>query len=1112
MAEFRWTEEQVRVLSERDHALLSANAGTGKTRTVIGKIGWMLGLDIGPGPDGTPIPPCPNPCRLDEIAAITFTEKAACELKEGLRQRIEASDRAGELRWEIDRASVGTIHGFCAGLLRDHSLRLGIDPTFRILDERESVLRLHEIIRGEVMDVVREGDEAVDRLLERFGLYSVQYAPGLIGVIESVVREVRWHREQYEPWLTEERDGDGGVRLDRSRLVDLAERELGETLPPGDVDSLAMADTLYELARRSVRSWLGWLEEENVRDYDSLILDVRRLLTRPEHRPALEAIRRGLRILIIDEFQDTDGAQRDIAFALAGLDDPRGGDADGAPRLLLVGDPKQSIYRFRGADLRVWNEVRERLCGDGEPLRLTRNFRTQPGVVAFVNRAAASAIESSGEALESLDPGLRIPYSPLSAHRSAGVGQGVDWLDCSVNGRAPERHQLEARLVVSRIRQLLDEGRVPDEGDVEAQRPVRKSDIAVLCRTRRGLEAVDRALQEAEIAVYNAASLGLAERQEVLDLVTVLRLVVDPEDDYHAAAYLRSPFVGLRDEVLARIRLDRASGGGSLLRQAGRFLRRAERGEVEWFSAPEHPDIAAIEREALARGLAVLDEGKELVDRADAAELLEKVVRRTGYRLHLLLRPGSAEALAAIERFTSLLDEYRRLPLGSFLDLWDRWGEQDLGLPQAPLHSAADDVVTLQTIHTAKGLEWPIVFLVRAGEGDWDRLGNSYLTDPRLGPALMSGKSERGPRERWIAARALAAERAEEARLLYVALTRARDRLVVSAPDVERGYMEHLRPALGDVASPHVVREDSPPGVRRARPRARADDPVTRTGGQIEAFGAEDSGQLDIFRHASPRWPSESETGDELQAVVYREPDPEQGTIEPVRVALDWLDDLAPGELATLAEPVDTPDERRITSATELQLRAADEAAWRLRYLHGVEEAWRFAPRSGDEAEVPAALRGTLIHGVLERIDAVGELSRLLNETLADVDAPPGAEELLEPGTPYRRALEAEIERVVTGDRWKWYVKGEHHRELRFLVLSARPWRTGAIDLYRPGPESWVIDFKTHQIGADGAAEVAADYRVQADVYRDAVTALSGRTPRVLLHFTHPDVAIEMER
>ncbi len=152
-----WTDEQAAVILSTGPGLLSANAGTGKTTTIVGKILWMLGLDVGHDTDGTPIAPCPNPCRLDEIAAITFTQKAASELKAKLLSGIEASNRADELRWELDSASVGTIHGFCGRLLRDHALRLGIDPWFRVLDEREATLRRHEIIRSTVMTAAAEG-------------------------------------------------------------------------------------------------------------------------------------------------------------------------------------------------------------------------------------------------------------------------------------------------------------------------------------------------------------------------------------------------------------------------------------------------------------------------------------------------------------------------------------------------------------------------------------------------------------------------------------------------------------------------------------------------------------------------------------------------------------------------------------------------------------------------------------------------------------------------------------------------------------------------------------------------------------------------------------------
>jgi len=145
----QWTGEQAEAVTARGDVLLAASAGTGKTTTVVGKILWMLGLDAGRrGDPPVSLPPCETPCRLDQIAAITFTEKAAYDLKRKLRAEIEASERADELRWEIDNAAVGTIHGFCGELLREHSLRLGIDPTFRVLDERETRLQQNELLRG----------------------------------------------------------------------------------------------------------------------------------------------------------------------------------------------------------------------------------------------------------------------------------------------------------------------------------------------------------------------------------------------------------------------------------------------------------------------------------------------------------------------------------------------------------------------------------------------------------------------------------------------------------------------------------------------------------------------------------------------------------------------------------------------------------------------------------------------------------------------------------------------------------------------------------------------------------------------------------------------------
>jgi ATP-dependent exoDNAse (exonuclease V) beta subunit len=329
MREMRWTDQQAAAITAHGHVLLAASAGTGKTTTVVGKILWLLGLDVGVrDSDGEPLPRCPEPCQLEEIAAITFTEKAAYDLKGKLRKEIERSEGAEALRWEIDRASIGTIHAFCGELLRDHSLRLGIDPTFRVLDERETTLQQEEIVRDVLMTALEARDPLAVSLVKRFHLNRRGRARGAVDQVVGVLRDVRWRARRYEEWT---RRVGGNRELDPDRLQQLAREdgreEEADALQGVDRAAFDYSAALYRYAFLAQRRWLAWLEDENVRDFDSLILDARRLLTRESTRPALEDIRRRFRILIIDEFQDTDTVQRDIAFAIAGLDGGPGEEA-----------------------------------------------------------------------------------------------------------------------------------------------------------------------------------------------------------------------------------------------------------------------------------------------------------------------------------------------------------------------------------------------------------------------------------------------------------------------------------------------------------------------------------------------------------------------------------------------------------------------------------------------------------------------------------------------------------------------------------------------------------------------------------------------------------------
>ena len=199
----KWTNEQAAAILATTHTLLVANAGTGKTTTVVGKILWLLGEDIGVREDGVAIPRCPDPCTLPEIAAITFTEKAAYDLKRKLRGELAKSPRAGDLLPQIDRAALGTIHSFCAQLLRENALRLGVDPGFRILDEAEAKLRQSTLIRDLIIEQISSGDSELGEVLREKRLHGGEYTLGTIGYVRAVMRDLRWHPDRYQQPISE---------------------------------------------------------------------------------------------------------------------------------------------------------------------------------------------------------------------------------------------------------------------------------------------------------------------------------------------------------------------------------------------------------------------------------------------------------------------------------------------------------------------------------------------------------------------------------------------------------------------------------------------------------------------------------------------------------------------------------------------------------------------------------------------------------------------------------------------------------------------------------------------------------------------------------------------
>lgn len=1006
-----WTNEQAAAITATTHTMLVANAGTGKTTTVVGKILWLLGEAVGVTEDDVVIPPCPDPCTLPEIAAITFTEKAAYDLKRKLRRELADSPRAKELLPQLDRAALGTIHSFCGQLLRENALRLGIDAGFRVLDEQETKLRQNTIIRDLIVEAISAGDKDLAEVFREMKLYGSEWKSGTIDYARTVMRDARWHPARYTTWPAEITD-------------------------EKDARTIRRCQALHRIARQAIEEWERHEQNENVRDYDSLILSTRALLKGESGRDALARIRARYRVLIIDEFQDTDDAQREIADAITRI-----GEDDGTarPQLFLVGDPKQSIYRFRGADISVWNKVAAVLRHIAEPLPLTRNFRSDPAVIAAVNAAAKAAFAETSALVEQVSKGEAVTDSPLMPARAAEGTGVVEWFEPGA-GNAEECRENEAAYVAQTIQQLVGEKFEVIDPETETPRPCRYSDIAVLYRARVKHEPYKPALRAAGIPLHDHSPVGLADRQEIHDILNYLGLVHHRSDDMRAFALLRSPFIGLRDEVSARIRL--FTPGATLIRCALNYSRSGE-----WYEAREHADVVAIEQQALAEGLALFNDARELADRVPVDELVSFILDRSGYRNHLLLLEDHREAIANLSAFVQFCEGYRDLSIGAFLQVWEQRDQRDPGLPQGQIFSARDDFVTFSTIHAAKGLEWPIVFLVNAGSELSSGPANQFWSDAQDGPLLCPRTEDTGTRAERMKQRRAAHERAESARVLYVGLTRARDKLFIAGKPNKDSF-----------------------------------------GAWLSAIGIERD-------HRQPE---------------YR-------VTESLGVSLDWIDRVVEVKPGPLSRDVAQPPHRFLTSATELMTRARSQEEWERKYIHGIEASYYFAApkavaEAGKEARVSAAAFGTIVHGVLEKIQEEAELAEILEETLGDLDAPELAAAFA-PGTAYRTAVEAEIQRVVRSEEWTWYVSGEHHREHPFVhLVGPREWRIGAFDLYRPAQgesEAWIIDFKTHQIKAEQVAKAAEDYVIQAEIYKAAVNALHGAA-RMRLHFTHPNVVVDV--
>jgi ATP-dependent helicase/nuclease subunit A len=524
-------------------------------------------------------------------------------------------------------------------------------------------------------------------------------------------------------------------------------------------------------------------ERDGVVTFDDLLTRTQRILS--DNAAVAHRYRTTLSAMLVDEYQDTDPIQDAIVELLT---DPSGDRP--APQLFIVGDEKQSIYRFRGADVTVFNRERSS-APTSVPLR--ENRRSTHNILNFVNALAGYVMRSSENGGNAAKP-YRIEWTvdhELKPRREAAHQPAVEYIAAVVgDGSATQKRGLEAGALARRIKRLVESG-APDPRD-ETVRPARYGDIAILMRAFTDVAIYERALVDADIPCYTVKGRGFFGCTEVLDLVELLTAVNDAGDSLALAAALRSPLFALSDNCLLEIALhlrERQTGVERPATLAKLFTDEAS--DFAWLAG---------ERDEALHAWRVLRELRNIRARVAIVEVIERALELTGFEAVMLGLPQGPPRVANLRKLVELARGFEARRFFSFHDFiiyLRRLIADPPQEPQAQILGAAtteprgkvkngesENVVRLMTVHQAKGLEFPVVIIADMGRG-----GARPLPPPLLSPrdGLLICATD-GSAQDEIPNPALEEYRdelkdqdeAESARLLYVAMTRARDRLILS--------------------------------------------------------------------------------------------------------------------------------------------------------------------------------------------------------------------------------------------------------------------------------------------------------------------------------------------
>jgi ATP-dependent helicase/nuclease subunit A len=827
------TKKQEQAATAKGSVTITAGAGTGKTYMLAERYSFHLKDNLSPL----------------EIVAMTFTDKAATELRSRIRQTVTAQAQNG-LDWlaELEAAPICTFHSLSSRICREHPNEAGVPGDFIPLDEWEGKLwqaeqlaivleQLPENLYAQVpYSLMRSAIEAFlkDPLSAEEALTRGQqdWLPILNETQEKIIKALINH----DFWMEAKEivSQNGGQSGDKLEIVRQTALELIEQIEhyahdvQGNPFQIAFQNWL-DFKVGNIGSKKNWQSEEILRQVRRIVIDWRdftrdfsdiALLTIqvgeldfqieemiPIIRGAFSIVRSQLReakrkqrildfndleihalqalekphvqdyyhqrwkAFLIDEFQDTNPTQGKLLEILTQN-----------ATLTLVGDEKQSIYGFRRAEIEVFKTWRDRLKNT---LPLTTSFRTHQPLIQNINQLFTPILEELHQ-----DLGADRPEAP---HPAPHVEIFVLATDTQVTSKpsADQSRQAEAQHIADLVQTMLEKGLLIWDKKTKEHRPIQPGDIAILSRTWKPLNGYGQAIAERvfngqRIPILQAGGGNLLETREAKDAFALLQFLADSRDNISLVAVLKSPFFALSDRLLLNLRQSSSEE------------------ESNWWKI-----LQAAEQPEVSHAIEVLKKLRDRYQIDPPSRLLQLADQLTGYTAVIANLPNHQRRLADWRGF---LDTVRKLETGAaevfmVVRRLKRIVKSQIEIKRPPLETV--NAVTLMAIHSAKGLEWSVVIIPNLSgtpKGDHPLI----LFEPQLGVAMKpeddEGEKQKSALYLLLEQRKKQREKDEIKRLLYVAATRARDRLILTTPDTKNVSLWNvLQPGLQEEFIPQVV-------------------------------------------------------------------------------------------------------------------------------------------------------------------------------------------------------------------------------------------------------------------------------------------------------------------